>query len=344
ERDVDAQQALLDQGLKAVERSAGLTKQLLAVGRQSKFVREQIHLPTFMQELEQFLLHIIPTSINLSVRGDGRIQSIESDASLLQSMLLNLAMNARDALSGGGDLEITLEVAEVEHAQRLSVGQLEPGTYARFSVRDNGRGIPSEIFGRVLEPFFTTRPVGEGTGLGLAMVAGFVQQVEGALNIASTPGEGTVVRIYLPLEDGWGYADVARDHACAEAMTDTPLPLKVLLVEDQPQLKELLTDHLTERGYEVRACSSGDDAYATVEAGYEADVLLTDVVMSGSMQGAELVSSLQARWPTACCILMSGYSFNQESFVKSPRPPDAVLTKPFRMQELDQLIESVTAR
>ncbi|MEN7343513.1 MAG: ATP-binding protein [Pseudomonadota bacterium] len=338
--EIDKRDELVDQTLAAVGRSAGLTKQLLAVGRQSDLTTETIDVQAFVVELEQFLKRIIPSSIKISVTCDPTLRSLDTEPNLLQSMLLNLAMNGRDAMSDGGSLQIIVDVVRLTKRVSLSTGELRPGVYASFTVRDDGQGIPSEVFGRVLDPFFSTRPVGQGTGLGLAMVAGFSKQVGGAMDISSQQGLGTTVCFYVPLTEGWEYPPVGTGEAVKRIDDVATRTCKVLLVEDEPALNQMLDRYLSDKGYEVHVCDNADAGLAAVEAGYVPDILLTDIVMSGSMQGPDLVTALKRRFPDLLCIVMSGYAFNHTapSVVDDQERASFRLNKPFSLKDLDRLI------
>lgn len=343
EKDEKERRALIHQAVLAVERGAGLTKQLLAVGRQSELETNPIDMQSFADELQQFLLRIIPSSIKLEVSCDPKLKTLNSEPSLLQSMLLNLALNARDALSEAGTLRITIQKCAFNTKQRMSQGDLPPGVYAEFSVIDNGKGIPSEVFGRVLEPFYSTRPNGEGTGLGLAMVTGFSQQMGGALNLTSRPGVGTTVRFYLPISEAGTHQTGQGTSPAGAAATPKPQGLKVLLVEDETVLNQMLKRYLSKQGFSVRAFENGDLAYHAVQRGYQADIVLTDIVMPGTRQGTDLVTELRAILPNASMILMSGYSFSHDvsAYADPEKGNTFFIEKPFKLGDLDTLLRKV---
>lgn len=342
EPDPSERKALIDQAIAAVGRGAGLTKQLLTVGRQTEFETRLIDMDAFTTELEQFLKRIIPSSIALTVERDPELTTIKSEPTLLQSMLLNLAMNAREAMADAGNLTISMERFEATGLETISMGTLTPGMYAVFSVKDDGKGIEPEIFGRVLEPFFSTRPIGEGTGLGLAMVSGFCQQVGGALDIASQESKGTVVRFFLPLPRALSQPQDRPAASKPLASKDKNVSLSVLLVEDEPDLNYMLDRYLTNKGYTVLSCASGDEAFACVKDGYTAHIILTDLVMPGTLQGTDLVREIRKEQPDVATILMSGYAFNQD--ISAFSAPDAkhsfLLGKPFKLSELDTLMKA----
>jgi len=297
EKDPKGRQYLLDQAIAAVDRGAGLTKQLLTVGRRTDLKTETINVEQFTTELKQFLSRIIPSSINLHVSHDPDLKTIESEPTLLQSMLLNLALNARAAMADHGTLDISIDRFESKFRRSVTSGFLAPGKYAAFQVEDNGRGMGEEVFGQVLEPFFSTRPVGEGTGLGLAMVAGFTEQVGGALDISTKEGVGTIVRFYLPLpkDPAPKVEAVVAETNAVEATVATNL--KVLLVEDEATLNKMLSRHLTLQNYTVLSCENGDSAAKQIDAGYQPDVIITDLVMPGDLQGTDLVEYIRAVQP-----------------------------------------------
>lgn len=343
EKDASERRALVDQAIAAVGRGSGLTKQLLAVGRRTEMETKKIDMKSFTEELSQFLKRVIPSSINLQVTYDQSLSTIESEPTLLQSMLLNLAMNARDAMGDVGSLKVRIYRTEITERQVVLAGRLLPGTYATFSVEDDGKGIGPDIFGRILQPFFSTRPNGEGTGLGLAMVLGFSQQVGGALDVVSQEGEGTIVRFFLPIphnplelpetkpKDVVSQQDVARSSQ------------KILLVEDEAVFRQTIDRFLTGQGHSVLSCENGDAAFKSVEDGYRPDAVLTDLVMPGSRQGSDLILEIREFLPEATMILMTGYAFNHDTsaFSSSGDTNNYILEKPFKLSELEHLLRGV---
>ena len=340
EKDVSERKALVDQAIAAVGRGSGLTKQLLAVGRRTELENQKIDMQSFTEELRHFLKRVIPSSINLQVKCDPSLSIVDSEPTLLQSMLLNLAMNARDAMADVGSLKIRIYRTDITQCEDVSAGRLLPGTYATFCVEDDGKGIEPDVFGRVLEPFFSTRPQGEGTGLGLAMVLGFSQQVGGALDIESQEGKGTVVRFFLPItQHSLGPLKNKQKDIFFEQEGNRSTQ-KILLVEDEAPLREMIGRYLTMKGHSVVSCEDGDSAFKSVRDGYEADTVLTDLVMPGIRQGSHLLSDLRELLPEATMILMTGYAFNHDTSALSSSDDSNshILQKPFKFSELEHLL------
>jgi CheY-like chemotaxis protein len=260
---------------------------------------------------------------------------VEADAGMLDQVLVNLAVNARDAMPGGGQLVIATAEATFDDALPNYQPEAPPGRYALLSIRDTGVGIPADILPRVLDPFFTTKEHGKGTGLGLATVFGIVKQHKGCLNVQSEVGIGTTFTILLPL--------------AAAARVDEPVPSRpsanarggsetILLVEDEPDVRRLAHAMLEQSGYTVLTASNGDDALEVwKEHGAQVELLLTDLVMPGGMGGQALARRLQRDNPRVKILYMTGYSpeiagkemsiEDAENFLAKPFTQEAILSK-----------------
>ena len=254
-----------------------------------------------------------------------------ADPAQLESAVLNLALNARDAMPGGGRLTIELgnKVLDEEYARNHA--EVMPGEYAMVAVSDTGHGMTPEVVKRVFEPFFTTKPDGKGTGLGLAMVFGFVKQSGGHVKIYSEPGEGTTVKIYLPRSVGVA-ATVQRTGAPVELPRGTGT---VLVVEDEATVREIACAILADLGYRVLEAADGEEALRVFGANMASiDLLLTDVVLPGRVRGRELSERVRALRPEVKVLFMSGYTEN--SIVHHGRLDDGVqlIGKPFKCEQL----------
>ncbi|ABY30288.1 ATP-binding protein [Methylorubrum extorquens] len=257
----------------------------------------------------------------------------------MESAVLNLALNARDAMPGGGRLTIELGNKVLDEAYARHHAEVTPGDYAMVAVSDTGHGMTSDVVARVFEPFFTTKPDGKGTGLGLAMVFGFVKQSGGHVKIYSEPGEGTSVKLYLPRAIG------AAAVACQRTGSPVELPrgsATVLVVEDEAAVREIACAILADLGYRVLEAADGEEALRVFGANTAAiDLLLTDVVLPGKVRGRELAERVQALRPQVRVVFMSGYTEN--SIVHHGRLDDGVqlIGKPFKREQLARKVAQV---
>ena len=334
-----ALQTRIERATWAAQRGASLTAQLLAFARKQPLAPAPIDLTATIPDLVPLLRRTLGEHIDVRYVETAGLWPAMTDAAQLESAVLNLALNARDAMPGGGRLTIELanKVIDEEYARRHA--EVTPGDYTMLAVSDTGQGMPPEIVTRVFEPFFTTKPEGSGTGLGLAMVFGFVKQSAGHIKIYSEPGEGTTVRLYLPRAIG---ANVPiRQHSGA------PIELPrgsatVLVVEDDPAVREVAVTMLSDLGYRVLDAADGEDGLRVFGAhASEIDLLLTDVVMPGPVRGREMAEQITAMRPEVRVLYMSGYTEN--SIVHHGRLDDGVqlIGKPFKREQLAQKVTEV---
>jgi two-component system cell cycle sensor histidine kinase/response regulator CckA len=262
------------------------------------------------------------------------------DQGQIEQVLLNLAANARDAMPFGGRLALEVAVVLIDERFARSHPEAHAGVHSVLSVKDTGHGMTDDVRSRVFEPFFTTKPAGSGTGLGLAMVYGAVQQNHGWIEVDSAPGHGTTFRIYLP----------AAERAAAEAGTAAPDggalrgTETVLLVEDEAPVREVMTEQLQSLGYRVIACPSGESALRSAQAHAEAiDVLVTDLVMPG-MNGRELARRLEAVRPRLRVVFTSGYGEDVVARHGVLEPGVRFVEKPYTLRVLaERLREALSA-
>jgi PAS domain S-box-containing protein len=308
---------------KAAARGADLTRRLRAFC-------SNVDLKPAPTELHQSVLNVIEmaralgSEINIATQIDDSLPLILVDAAGLESALLNLAVNARDAMPDGGTLTFTTRVSNLrENYPPVQTGELPPGDYACISVSDTGCGMSKETLARVFEPFFTTKPRGKGTGLGLSSVYGFVKQSGGTTRVYSEPGFGTTVTIYLPIAEGAG--EVAATAPVAAVRTGG----KVLVVDDEVDLLEVATAYLTDMGYTTFQAEDGAKALQVIDQHQDIDLIVTDVVMPGGMNGLELAQEVRQRLPRAKLIYSSGfpaYALKDRSLHMADCP---VLQKPY---------------
>jgi PAS domain S-box-containing protein len=315
----------------AAERAASLTRQLLTFSRKQVLMPRVLDLDTVVGELSTMLERLIGEDIQLVTEIAGARGRIRADRSQMEQVIVNLAVNARDAMPQGGRLDISLRGVTVDGAGEA--GALRPGRYARLDVRDNGVGMDAETMDRVFEPFFSTKEHGKGTGLGLATVYGIVKQSGGHISVESSPGQGTVFRIWLP-----EVQDEVAETAEAPSRPEAPRGSEtILLVEDEEAVRSLLLEVLTGSGYHVLVAASGAEALKVSRAhGGAVDLLLTDVVMPG-IGGREVATVLAAERPGLRVLFASGYTAEAIArqgvleagldLIHKPFTPDALLQR-----------------
>ncbi|PPQ35751.1 PAS domain S-box protein [Rhodopila globiformis] len=294
--------------LSAAERGAGVTSRLLAFSRRADLQAEPIDVTRLLEGTRDMLTHALGTGINVRIEVPPGVPPIVADKAQLETVLINLATNARDAMNGMGTLVLT--AAEDSQPHRTFPGTdlvLEPGRYIHLSIADTGCGMDAATLARATEPFFTTKPQGKGTGLGLAMARGFSEQSGGGIHIASTPGTGTTVHLYFPAA-----ADVVSlpgrdDDGPPASLVDRGL--RLLLVDDDPMVRNVLEAEMQDAGLDVVACESGREALAHLDLGEAVDVLVSDLSMP-VMDGLTLIREAKRRRPDLPAILLTGFSTN----------------------------------
>ncbi len=312
----------LENLLDAARRAADLTGQLLTFGRQKPLQLEAVVLGKVLEDMRSMIARLIGTDIEVRVEDESGGSAVRTDPTQVQQVLLNLAVNARDAMRGGGTLSFHLR--NVESGHDPVPASLPPGRYVRLSVADTGTGISPEHLERIFDPFFTTKPAGEGTGLGLATTYGIVRQSGGAIHVESREGEGTTFRIHLPR------VEVAEIEPAAPPEAPRGGGETVLLVDDDDQIRGLTEKLLRSGGYEVLAASSLAEALELHAARPdEIGIVLTDVVMPGG-HGTDLAARLRERSPDLRLILMSGMGDGDVGLEEGA----SFLQKPFRRAEL----------
>ncbi len=316
----------------AAQRAAALTSQLLAFSRQQVIRPQQVEVGLLVRDTERMLRRLIDESIELTVVVRDGPLSVVIDPSQLTQVLINLVVNARDAVDGRG--RILIEASRVVHDETYAATQLHatPGPYVLLAVSDDGVGMSPDVLGQIFEPFFTTKDAGHGVGLGLSVCYGVVQQASGYIVACSEPGEGTTMKVYLP-QVGEAAAIVADEAGPSPGGHES-----LVLVEDEPSLRRLMTRVLEDTGYHVVAFANGAEALEHVTAqDAPVDLLITDVVMP-QMDGHELATQLRERERIRAVLYVSGYT--STGIVRHGVLPEdtAFLSKPFT---LDQLLRAV---
>ena len=316
----------------AAERGAKLTRQLLAFARKTRLEPRATDLNALLDEFGEMLESTAGSQVDLQVNLRRRLPAIHVDPVHLEMALLNVLINARDAMPRGGTVTLATGLMQ------LGDNGLPAGRYVALSVSDEGEGMPAHVLERATEPFFTTKPTGKGTGLGLPMAQGFVQQSLGKLEIESAPGRGTTVRMLFPAM-AEGAAGRAPEAAAGREPAPPDAPARaaetVLVVEDGEDVLALAREHLEALGYRVLAARGAEEALEVLDTQGERgiDLLFTDLVMPGSMNGLALAERVRARLPGAAVLMTTGY--NEDLVAEGPRVPAMdVLGKPYRRSEL----------
>ncbi|SHN29487.1 PAS domain-containing hybrid sensor histidine kinase/response regulator [Cryptosporangium aurantiacum] len=323
----------VEQMHQAAERGSRLTKQLLAFGRR-EVVRPQVFLLSeVMADVTRLLAGTLGTDVRVSTSSDPELWPVTADPGRIEQVLVNLAVNARDAMPKGGTLQIDAANVALDSAQAARYG-LTDGRYVQLRVTDTGTGMPPEVAERAFEPFYTTKPEGQGTGLGLASVYGIVSQAAGTVYLRSRPGWGTTVTILLPASDG---APTTRPEAPGAGRPPTPEARPdrcVLVVDDEPDLRKSIEIILGRGGYAVLSAGSGDEATQLASA-YEGtiDLLLTDVTMPG-LSGQEVANRLRIDRPSMRVLYMSGFAQPLLTSKGTIGPDVTLVEKPFTRRSL----------
>jgi PAS domain S-box-containing protein len=296
---------LAARALYATGRGAALTRSLLAFARKQPLQARRIDLRAAVDEVRPMLSRTLGEAIAIEVAAAADLAACEADAAQLQAALLNLVINARDAMRGGGKLTIELSNAWLDADYAAAHPEVTPGGYGCLAVSDTGVGMAPEVLRRAFEPFFTTKKAGEGSGLGLSMVYGFAKQSRGHVRIYSELGHGTTVKLYLPRSAAPAASELPPEHARPPGGSEL-----ILVVEDDPEVLRAITALLRSLGYAVREAATPTAALALLESGLPIKLLLTDVILSRDMNGRELAERALRILPELRVLYMSGYTEN----------------------------------
>jgi PAS domain S-box-containing protein len=333
----------LDTAKRATERGASLTNQLMAFGRRQALRPEVTDAGELAEELGDFIRRILSAAIDLKVVAAGDLWPVCVDRNQLQSAVLNLIVNARDSMPDGGEITVRIRNVELDPAAIAGKEDLVPGPYIELAVSDTGCGMAPEVREHVFEPFFTTKGVGQGSGLGLSMVYGFAKQSNGFTEIESTVGKGTTVRILLPrhVEAIEAAPQPGADAARAEAESPAAQRGKILLVEDDGDVRSTTAAMLSSIGYEVIAVEDGPSALAAMAGDENADIhlVLSDIVLAGPMNGIETAERLVEDHPELSIVFMTGYADLESPVSSDLLSRSAVIHKPFTKARLLDFLE-----
>ena len=324
------EQRMIDGALQSAERAKTLVQRLLAFARRQPLQPRAVDVSRLIINMVGLVESTAGPRIRVTVEMANDLPQVMADPNQLEMALLNLSVNARDAMRDGGNLTIAAV------GERLELGHhsnLKPGDYVRVTVADSGIGMDKATLARAIEPFFSTKGIGKGTGLGLSMVHGLSAQLGGALALSSKPGVGTTVDLWLPVS-----TDAAiTDPLVADPATDAKAMGTALLVDDEELIRMSSADMLADLGYAVVEAASAEEALALLDGGLAIDLLITDHLMPG-MTGADLCDVVRERWPDISVLIVSGYADTDEIGCDLPR-----LSKPFRQAELAASIQQIGA-
>lgn len=318
---------------RAGKRASALTRQLLAFSRKQVTRLADVRIADVLADMGGMLERLLPENVELQISVAAPDATVHADAGLLEQVVVNLVINACDAMAeNGGRVEILVEEDVVDEARARRVAELRPGRYVRLRVRDQGCGMAPEVIERAFEPFYTTKPAGQGTGLGLSTVHGIVKQADGHVWIESAPMAGTTVELLLPAVVPAPARDRDERDPVARGQHEA-----ILLCEDDPAVRRLLSSMLSDHGYRVTACSSGMEALEVVTRGDSFDLLLTDLAMPG-MSGKELAGRLRRLRPDLAVLFVSGYP---DRILGHEAEGVELLAKPFVTNELLERVRRI---
>lgn len=328
----------LDAAKSATLRGADLTKSLLSFARQSRLDPAVIDLNQVVRETKNWSSRVIPESIDVEISLLAGLWRVEVDPTLTQNALLNLILNARDAMPLGGKMTIETSNLRIDRDYNETHGEdVEPGRYVMLAVSDTGDGIPKESQANIFDPFYTTKPVGTGSGLGLSMVQGFLKQSGGTVRVYSEVGVGTTLKLYFPAASG-KHDEPVREDPAADEQHGTGA--RVFVVEDEQAVLDVLTGTLKNAGYQITSARSGDEAFQMWNDDPHYDLLVTDIVMPGDLQGTQLARALRERHPDLPVVFLSGYASEATVHGNGLRPEDIRLMKPVRRADLVSAVET----
>jgi signal transduction histidine kinase/ActR/RegA family two-component response regulator len=326
---------MVEDALESACSGVELTHRLLAFGRRQTLHPQPTDVCQLISDMSRLLERTLGETIKVVKILPDQLWSIEVDRNQVETSLLNLAINARDAMPDGGTLTIEAANFESREVQTGKHDSLPPGHYVMIAVGDTGVGMPPTVVESAFQPFFTTKDVGEGSGLGLSMVYGFVKQSGGSVEIASELGEGSVLRLYLPRASAEPVhvAAAVLQHARGNGET-------ILVVEDRPDVRKLASKILVRLGYRVVEASDGPSALAVLQEQPDVDLMLADIVLPGPINGLALAKEASARHPKLKILYTSGYAPSIAARGDVAEPGARLIKKPFHKEELAAVIRS----
>ncbi len=337
-------QKLIEDGIEGARRGAELTQNMLAYARKARLKPVVLNVNDCVRQTQTWMRRAIESRIDISINLETEPWMIRADESSLQSAIVNLLVNSRDAIAESGSIVIETANVVIDDTFADDLGEALPnGRYVMLSVKDDGGGIDEETRKRMFDPFFTTKNVGQGSGLGLSTVLGFVKQSSGGVGVESEPGRGTTIRLYFPVTDEAPSEQEGIDLDARPVASDADRPARILLVEDQAGVQDVLRQILALAGYEVVTANSGDEAFSLYQSDPNFDLLLTDIVMPGECQGPTLAAAIRELTPDLPVIFVTGYSKVADEAGAPLGPNEAFLTKPVSQKVLISTVERLLA-
>jgi CheY-like chemotaxis protein len=323
-----------------VKRAAALTQRLLAFSRRQTLNPKPINVNRLVAGLEELIRRTVGPEIELEVVGAGGLWSTLVDPHQLENAILNLCINARDAMPGGGRL--TVETANKWLDERSAAHrELAPGQYVSLCVTDTGAGMTPDVMARAFDPFFTTKPLGVGTGLGLSMIYGFARQSGGQVRVYSEVGRGTTMCLYLPRHVGPAEPAEAEDDVAPSAHGDGEI---VLVIDDEPTVRMLIVEVLQDNGYAAIEAGDGPAGLKVLQSDSRIDLLITDVGLPGGLNGRQVADAARLTRPNLKVLFITGYAENAAVGNGRLDPGMEVITKPFSMSGLGSRIRDLIER
>ncbi len=335
----DKRTKLIEASIKATMRGAGLTRNLLSFARRAHLEPTRMNLNQTIQNTMAWGSRVLPETIRVESSLMAGLWDVELDTTSTENAIINILLNARDAMPGGGT--VTIETANMQIGDEYVSARnedVEPGRYVLLAISDTGHGIPSDKLDRVFEPFYTDKPVGEGSGMGLSMVQGFIKQSGGLIRIYSEVGVGTTFKLYFKAaEQGVGepQSQVREQHHQPNGHAE------ILVAEDEKEVLQILKSMLEGAGYSVTTASSGNEALEIFKSSGPFDLLMTDVVMPGTLQGPALANAIRLIDPELPCIFLSGYASEATVHGNGLKPSDIRLMKPVSLLDLLSTVSKV---
>ncbi len=325
---------LIRDAISSAQRGAGLNKGLLAFSRKQQLSPRPINLDHQLKNVIEILRRTVGETIHLEVNTSKDLWLCQADPHQIENAIINLAINARDAMPSGGNLTIDLHNTSLTDKYTAGKSEVEPGDYVVVALTDNGIGMSREVLDRAFEPFFTTKPIGRGTGLGLSSIYGFAKQSGGNLTIYSEEGVGTTIKLYIPRSTN----KIGTDVQAADNSEPQGAGERILLVEDDEYLRRAAKRSIISLGYEVHEAMSSVEAMELASQNIKFDVILTDIVLGGEMDGPTLAKQLVSTNPDLSVLFMSGYTDSAVVHQGKLNADAKLLNKPFTKSELAQSI------
>ena len=325
--------AMIRSAFRAAGRGADLTRKLLAFARRQTLQPRAIDVAPWLDSLAEILRRTLGPNIDIETVCETDMPAARADPVMLDTALLNLAVNARDAMPAGGTLVLSAQTIDQSALAPAASRDLTPGRYLMLTVTDTGSGMAPDVLAKAFEPFFTTKDTSKGSGLGLSLVYGFVKQSGGHIEVDSSPGNGTSIRMMLPTVNEDEPAHKAAQHAAAEGGSE-----HVLVVEDDDEVRAIAAGFLSRLGYRVAEAADGSEALAELSRNPRVDLLFTDVVLRGPLSGADVAREALAKRPSLAVLFTSGYAPHTLSLDTALSRGVELLGKPYRIEQLARMV------